>query len=1041
MKTRATLAGVAARLGLALALVGAGCGDEGTPGAIDTSVGADATLEIPQPEVSTSEDTKIPEDDADDADDAWEDEDAALPCAEDECDLDGVCWGNEVSNPDNPCEICLVLVDRFAWTPDDAATCDDGDACTSDDACLDGLCVGAPKVCSDGDPCTDDHCDAETAECSFTANRAPCDDGDPCTVGDQCAAGACGAGSGAPDCDDGNPCTTDTCVPGEGCVSTPTPGATCDDGNACTTGDACDAAGQCAGGAPLDCDDDNFCTIDACQPATGCVHKPIDDLCTDDNPCTDEACDPAVGCVYPFNSDPCDDGSLCTHTDTCTGGACVGLPVSPDDGNPCTDDYCDPAIGPFHAPNTLACDDGSVCTIGDVCKDGACQPGATPLACDDGNACTADGCDPVDGCTHEPAAGPCDDGTVCTTGDTCDAGQCKGQAVSCDDGNACTADSCHPVDGCKNTLVVSNACRPDIVVTHPPRAATLQGAGGATVTVTGTVTSGAGPIQALTLNGEAVTVASDGSFSHEVVPTVGGNILEFEASDSFGTLRKRVQSFVWGTGYDKPVKETPKSGMANPGLGIWLSKQVLDDGDHNLPPNDFATIFELVLGSFDINSFIDPNTAIAVQAGYHIYIKSLAKGATTVTLNPKTGGFGVTAVIHDVTGDLWLDCVCSGISCGWTGCWLAGGDTTGGLSIDSLTVTADVQLSVGADGALVVNVANQSSTISGLDVWADNGWTNLLLSIVEAFIKDSLVADLEDTLNDQLSGVLAPMLQDALGALAFNTSFDIPRLDGTGSVTIDLVTDFASVPFTAAGGSLIQRAGAYATKAVPYDNLGSARRNGCGGGGQQLVLPKASPIELGVSDDLLNQILYAAWLGGLLEFDVPASMLGSVDLAGFGVTDLVMHVSGMVQPTASDCYDGQSLIAQIGDLRIDATLKLFGTPMTLVVYASLRAGLELSAADDQLGIGISEIQSLATEVNVLEDKLVGSEAVLDGLIQEYLVPGLLGALGGDTLGGIPLPEIDLSGSVQGVPPGTVIAINPQSVTRDGGNTIVSGSLK
>ena len=206
MKTRATLAGVAARLSLALALVGAGCGDEGTPGAIDTSVGADATLEIPQSEVSTSEDTKAPEDDADDA---WEDEDAALPCAEDECDIDGVCWGNEVSNPDNPCEICLVLVDRLAWTPDDAATCDDGDACTSDDACLDGLCVGAPKVCSDGDPCTDDHCDAETAECSFTANAAPCDDGDPCNGDEACLPGVgCTTVSEPPLCMSDNPCTS-----------------------------------------------------------------------------------------------------------------------------------------------------------------------------------------------------------------------------------------------------------------------------------------------------------------------------------------------------------------------------------------------------------------------------------------------------------------------------------------------------------------------------------------------------------------------------------------------------------------------------------------------------------------------------------------------------------------------------------------------------------------------------------------------------------------------------------------------------------------
>src|SRR5690606_31029718 len=118
----------------------------------------------------------------------------------------------------------------------------------------------------------------------------------------------------------------------------------------------------------------------------------------------------------------------------------------------------------------------------------------------------------------------------------------------------------------------------------------------------------------------------------------------------------------------------------------------------------------------------------------------------------------------------------------------------------------------------------------------------------------------------------------------------------------------------------------------------------------------------------------AVWLGGLLDFDVPASMLGNVDLASFGVTNLAMHVSALVQPTASDCYDGQKLIAQLGDLRIDATLELFGTPMTLVVFASLRAGIALSVVGGEVGLGITEIASLATEVNVLEDQLVGSEA-------------------------------------------------------------------
>jgi hypothetical protein len=39
--------------------------------------------------------------------------------------------------------------------------------------------------------------------------------------------------------------------------------------------------------------------------------------------------------------------------------------------------------------------------------------------------------------------------------------------------------------------------------------------------------------------------------------------------------------------------------MVPEGLGVWLAQEVMDDGVHTLPPDDFATIFELVLTNLD----------------------------------------------------------------------------------------------------------------------------------------------------------------------------------------------------------------------------------------------------------------------------------------------------------------------------------------------------------------------------------------------------------------------------------------------------------
>src|SRR5688500_12534932 len=155
-----------------------------------------------------------------------------------------------------------------------------------------------------------------------------------------------------------------------------------------------------------------------------------------------------------------------------------------------------------------------------------------------------------------------------TIGESVDGG------CDCDDGDACTDDACD-AGVCTHEPVRSNECRPQIEVDFPPRAATITGElGTPTVTVTGTVSSGLGAIESLSLNGEAVTVAADGSFSHDVAVDVGGNLLVFEAADDAGNARRRVQSLLWSDGYHEPM--TPSDDPVPEGLGFWLDQQSLD---------------------------------------------------------------------------------------------------------------------------------------------------------------------------------------------------------------------------------------------------------------------------------------------------------------------------------------------------------------------------------------------------------------------------------------------------------------------------------
>lgn len=963
-----------------------------------------------------------------------EDADAAEPdtpapdvepqgCTPEECEIDGECFANEAPNPENPCEICLVFVDAEAWTPDDAALCDDGDPCTTDDACAEGACVGEVATCDDGDPCTMDLCDAETGECATAPDSgAACDDGDPCTLGDVCFEGACMTGAESLSCDDGNGCTADRCETGVGCVADPLPGAECDDGNPCTVGDACGDTGECVPGAdPLDCDDENLCTVDGCDPASGCVYDDISDLCADENGCTDEVCDPERGCVYPFNDNECDDDNACTDGDVCTDGACRGAPINLDDMNLCTDVTCDPVAGVMVAFNNLPCDDADACTVADACGNGSCQPGS-PRVCDDENICTDNDCDSEEGCVFTNNTAPCDDNDRCTVNDTCGNGECGGAPRNCDDGNPCTADRCDPEFECLNTPILSNTCRPDIDLTYPPRAATIQDEN--PVVVRGTVASGGGDITSLRINGQEVELDGD-SFSLPVVPEVGGNMLVIESEDAIGNTNKIVQSFLWSTQYREPHDADTRQGAIEAGLGMWLSQDVLDDGSREDPPNDFAHIFEIVLASYDLQSLIDPN--LGSFAGLTVTMESLNHGDPRVQLR---------------AGDdvLRLDLVIPNINAGLR----ARGflvNTTGRLLADSITVNAAVQLRVVNHQLVVeVNPDQVDVSINNARFQFDSFILRLLLGWLVDTVLPGILSDIESGLRDALIAEIEPILADALGALALDETLGLPSLAGEGETQVRLITDYSSIDVRPEGLELGFRAGSYSEPAINVVNRGAMARVGCAEGPQRLIIPSQGEAELVLTDDLLNQLLYAAWRGGWLDFPVPPELLGDFDFEGLGITNVSLDAFGLLQPTASDCNEDGELILTLGDLRIDAALDLFGEPVEFSIYATLQAGLELSAQDGFIGLGLSSIERVDQQIVIEDERFLSLEPVVEGLISDSLVPALLEVLGGDALGGFPIPAVDIGGAIGDFDGELFITIEPLGLERIDGNNVVDARL-
>ncbi|MEZ4383010.1 MAG: hypothetical protein R3A79_16910, partial [Nannocystaceae bacterium] len=234
-------------------------------------------------------------------------------------------------------------------------------------------------------------------------------------------------------------------------------------------------------------------------------------------------------------------------------------------------------------------------------------------------------------------------------------------------------------------------------------------------------------------------------------------------------------------------------------------------------------------------------------------------------------------------------------------------------------------------------------------------------------------------------------------------------------------------------GRIVQRGAGYYTQDVtPYQNDGVPSRVGCGSTEESLTLPLKGEVELGLSDDMINQVLYGAWRGGLLEFVVPPELAGSE-----AVISNSFVASGMLAPTASDCQSGGELLAHIGDLRFDADLVVLDKPMTFTAYMTMLVRLEITAEGQSVGIGIPEIVDIKTELTANEDNMIDAEEFIAQQLEEGISGQILDALGGDGLGGIMLPEIDLSANL-GLPPGTAtLTMTAEGANHESGTTVIT----
>jgi hypothetical protein len=464
-------------------------------------------------------------------------------------------------------------------------------------------------------------------------------------------------------------------------------------------------------------------------------------------------------------------------------------------------------------------------------------------------------------------------------------------------------------------------------------------------------------------------------------------------------------------------------------LYLYLGPAVLDDGNH--APNDvddFATIFEFVMASFNLNDLL-PNPLLN-NGDYKVTVENISFQPAQVQLIPITGGMQMHISIDNFHADIDADGKCF---------FCPSADGT--IDIDRMIIIAPVKIKT-VNGAIDVQLQDPDVTLVNPDVDI-NGILGSILDFIVDLVIDGLAPSLEEKFEEELGTLVPGILEEALDSLAFNTSFDMPAIfPGGGAVTINLQTGLEHTFWTTEGGILRMWGAATTSKAIPYSVLGTIRRDGCSTGiSESLQLSKAGDLQFGLSNDLLNQILFSVWWGGGLSFPIPPEDLVTQDLSGFGVSDLTLEIDFLLPPMITNCNSNQDLVLQLGDVRVHATAILFGKPIELDIFITAEAYVELGASAAGVSLAVSDIKEVASEVVVLTSGYATAESLVDTLVSEEVTPLLFEQLGSEALAGFPLPAIDLSGLADGVPSGTAIAIDPNNAEQVLGWTVVSGSIQ
>jgi hypothetical protein len=415
---------------------------------------------------------------------------------------------------------------------------------------------------------------------------------------------------------------------------------------------------------------------------------------------------------------------------------------------------------------------------------------------------------------------------------------------------------------------------PRIVVESPLRGTMTEDG---QVVVTGHVSDDESGVASVLINGQEAPVADDGTFALNLTLPFGITMLESVVTDEAGNQNDDLRAILNGT-------MAPQGSTVSDAVIAKVNKQtlgVLEGAVENLVEGvDFGEVAQ------PLNPLVDVGNSCA---GVEVDLNTADKSGVSMSLVPTNRGLEVEVIMTDLDVDMTADYS--------IGCF--GGGASGGVNLSANSATATGLLDVRLDtaGEIQVELSELSTSFVNFDL--DVGG---IPEIIVDLFNGQVESKVRDILEEQVQSMVPTTGEEFLAEFT-KSSWSVPVLTDT----LDISIAPTEVSISEEGIALRVDATTEFANVVGASYLTSPRPAPMASAGDQ-------GLNVGLADDLANQLLASLWASGMLEETMQPLL--AENMAGlFGEADDV-RVDLALPPIVTTDPGSDAVRLSVGDLLV-----------------------------------------------------------------------------------------------------------------------------